>query len=379
MNTVLGLAFLATTVAQPAPGWLQDAETCNGWYHRWDDAALAQMRDALFVIGVPPDKKVIEKAHGQGTRVLVYVTFYQMPPGKTYQKANVSDHPDWNVIHPDGKEGISVFDSSDNPGWRTVCPNSPDYRRYALEYTKFIMDQGADGLFIDNGHPDVTCEAPEFGRHQHLYPGKDNIYAYRKLLEDVRAAVKGYGEDKIIIVNPGTPRKEWVGACDGQMLESYICTHAADHRWHKEARLLDFQRAWGPPADEGHAVVALSYIGHTGNSPREDAFYCYAWARISSFVWADWFTAKDVARALYKLRLGKPTGPMQRGDGYYMREFERGAVAVSSESRAATFGLSAKGHAGVYDVFAARRLKLGRSGNCEITLEPRQGRVYLFR
>lgn len=361
-----------------APAWLRDAEVCNGWYHAWTDTAIAGMRDVPLVIGVPPDKEIVEKAHRQGTRVLVYVTFYQMPPGKAYQHEDISEHPDWNVIHPDGKEGISVFDSSDNPGWRTVCPNSPSYRKYVLEYTKFVMDQGADGLFIDNGHPDVTCEAPKFGRHEHLYPGKDNIYAYRKLLEDVRAVVKRYGEDKIIIVNPGSPRKEWVGACDGQMFESYICTHAADHRWHDEARLLDFQRTWGPLAGEGNAVVALSYVGHTRNSPREDAFYCYAWARLSGFIWADWFTAKDGARCLYKLRLGKAVGPMKSGEGYYMREFERGLVVVSSESRGAAFRLSAKDHPRVFDLFAAKHLKPGPSGDYEITLDEGQGRVYMF-
>jgi len=379
MNTLCCTSILALMAVAAAPGWLNDAEVCNGWYRQWTDEAIAAMRDVPFVIGVPLDKKVIEKAHGQGTRVLVYVTFYQMPPGRTYQNADISEHADWNVIHPDGTEGISVFDSTDNPGWRTVCPNSPGYRKYVLEYTKFVMDQGADGLFIDNGHPDVTCEAPKFRRHEHIYPGKDNIYAYRELLKDVRALVKRYGEDKIIIVNPGEPRKAWVGACDGQMFESYICTHAADHRWHDEARLVKTQKEWGPLAEQGNALVALSYIGHTSNPPREDAFYCYAWARLSGFIWADWFTAKDVARALYKVRLGEATGPMTTGDGFYMRGFERGLVVVSRESRGAVVRLSAKDHARVFDVFAAKHLKPGTSGDYEITLEPGQGRVYLFR
>jgi len=52
---------------------------------------------------------------------------------------------------------------------------------------------------------------------------------------------------------------------------------------------------------------------------------------------------------------------------------------VSRESRGAVVRLSAKDHARVFDVFAAKHLKPGTSGDYEITLEPGQGRVYLFR
>ena len=377
MKSLICALLLAATSSTPA--WLRDIGVCNGWYQKWDDASIAQMKGMPLIIGVPADKKVIEKAHKQGNRVLVYVTFYQMPPGQTYQQADLAEHADWNAVHPDGKEGISVFEGTENSGWKTVCPNSPSFREYALKHTKFIMDQGADGLFIDNGHPDVSCEGPKFGRHQHLYPGKDNIFAYRKLLEDIRAEVKRHGKDKIIIVNPGEPNMNWVGACDGQMLESYICTWASESRWHSESRLVEFAERWGKLADEGNAVIALSYIGHTKNPPRDDAYYCYAWARLSGFIWADWFTAKDSASEIYKLDLGKPKGPMTRGDGYYMRAYEKGLVIVSSESRGATITLSAKTHKHVYDVYDKALLKPGQSGDYLITLDKGQGRVYLFK
>jgi len=181
--------------------------------------------------------------------------------------------------------------------------------------------------------------------------------------------VKRYGDDKVVFVNGGYPNQAWVGACDGQMLESYICTWASKVRWHSESQVLNFQRAWGPIADQGHPLIALSYIGHTPNPPREDAFYCYAWARLSGFIWADWFSAKDTARDLYKLRLGKATGPMKAGDGYHMRDFEKGIVVVSSESRSARVTLP-KGK--WRDVFAGKDL----SSNT-VTLDKGVGRVYL--
>ena len=373
------MIFFLLAAAMSTPGWLKDTSICNGWYKPWTPEAMAQMKGMPLMIGVPADKTVIEKAHKQGNRVLVYVTFYQMPPGQTYQQADLAEHADWNVIHSDGKEGISIFEGTENSGWKTVCPNSPPYRDYVLKYTKLIMDQGADGLFIDNGHPDVTCEGPKFGKHDHLYPGKDNIFAYRKLLEDVRAEVKRHGRDKIIIVNPGEPRTEWVGACDGQMLESYICTWASESRWHDESRLVRFADQWGKLADEGNAVIALSYIGHTKNPARDDAYYCYAWARVSGFIWADWFTAKDSAPELYKLDLGKPKGPMTRGDGYYLREYEKGLVAASSESKGATIVISGKTHKHVYDVYDKSTLTPAASGDYVISLAKGVGRVYVLK
>ena len=378
MKTLMVTLALALTAASAPPNWLKDAEICNGWYKGWDDAIVAQMKDMPFVVA-PNEfgKEAPQKAHKAHARVLVYVTFYQMPPKTRYQHANVSEHPEWIVIHSDGKEGISSFHEVDNRNWVTVCPNSPTFREYALKIARLIMAQGADGIFIDNGYPDVNCEGPKFGRHKHLYPGKDNVYAYRKLLEDVRSEVKQYGADKIVIVNRGYPIEEWVGACDGQMLESYICSFAWDNRW-DERKMLKLQEVWGPRVDQGSPVVALSYIGHTKNSPREDAYYCYAWARLSGFIWADWFSAKECARDLYVLRLGKALGPMKTEDGYFSREFEHGLIVASSQTKGASFKINAKDHPKVLDCFNALHLKPGPSGDYEITLDPGQGRAYLW-
>ena len=377
---ILLLALSSARASGPsAIDWLTKAEVYNGWYKAWDDVAIAKMRGTPFVIGCPPERKVVDKAHAMGVRALTYVTFYQMPGKGVYQHADLSKHPDWNIITPEGKDGISVFVESEGAvGWVTVCQNSPGYRKAMLDYVKFVMDQGVDGLFIDNGCPEVVCEGPKYGRHKHIYPGKDNMYAYRELLKDVRAEVRKHGADKVTIVNPGEPREEWICACDGQMLESYICTWASDRRWHSEAQLLDFQKRWASFPDRGEVVVALSYLGHTKNPRREDAFYCYAWARISGFVWADWYTGGNDVTAIYKLRLGQPTGKMETGDGYYLRRFERGIVVASSEKRGAALDLGCNGVKGVLDVFEGKHLKPGVSGEYRVAIEPGQGRVYLL-
>lgn len=374
---ILTLALAAAASGSP-PKWLNEAEICDGWYKGWDDEIISYMKDMPFVVGFHVlGKEALQKAHAKRAKVLLYVTFYQMPPDEYYQHANVKEHPDWICIHADGKEGISSLREIDNRNWVTVCPNSPGFREYALKTARLLMARGADGIFVDNGYPDVECEAPKFNRHKHVYPDKDNIYAYRKLLEDVRAVVKEYGEDKIVIVNRGNPEEQWVGACDGQMWESFICSWAWDNRW-EERRILK----WGQSAisfrERGCPIVALSYIGHTKNSPREDAYYCYAWARLFGFIWADWFTAKDCARDLYVLRLGKPLGPMKTEDGYFSREFEYGLIVVSSQSKGASFKISGKDHPKVLDCFNAVHLKAGPSGDYEITLDPAQGRAYLW-
>ena len=373
------LAVAAGGGAAPAPQWLREAEVFNGWYSAWTDEAISRMRGLPFVVGVPPDKAVIEKAHKVGTRVLVYLTFYQWPPNDVYQGAKLADHPDWVMIRPDGKEGISCFDSSDNPGWRTVCSNSPAFRKYVLDYTRRLMKLGADGVFVDNAHQDAQpCQGPKFGRHSHIDAAKDNLRAYCDLLRAARSVVKEFGQDKALIANPGGPYAELAGVCDAQMLESYICTHASDKRWHDDARILEFARAYAPFIEKGNGIVALSYIGHTKNPPREDAFYCYAWSRLSGFVWADWFTSPRSAGLLFVLRLGKPIGPMQTGDNCHTRLFEHGMVAASGNSGEGRFALSAAEHPRVLDVFEGRHLEPSGSDQYRISLPPGQGRVYLF-
>jgi len=380
---LIAATLLNAADAQPAPKWLREAEVYNGWYQKWTDEAIEKMRGMPFVVGVPVDKAMIDKAHKAGVRVLTYVTFYQFPPKQKYQNATITDHPDWIIIKPDGSQAPSAFANNpppdNNPGWLALCPNATTFRKYALEYTRFMMDQGADGVFIDNVFQDnLTCDGPKFGRHKHVYPDKDNMFAFRELLKAVRAEVKRYGADKIASANPGGLSSDWVGACDGQMVESYICTWAADHRWQNEKQILDLARKWSPLCDQGHVIVALSYLGHTKFPIREDAFYCYAWARLSGFLWADWFTGDKSTAVLFKLRLGNPVGPMRAGDGIYTREFEHGLVAATGESNGAAFTISAEEHQRVFDVFEGKHLKAAPSGDYAITLSPGQGRVYLY-
>ncbi len=375
MKTLILTLILAASASATAPDFVRNADVCNGWYKAWDDKVTQEMQDLPFVIASHPDKDMLAKARKLNTRLLEYVTFYQMPADQYYQHANIKDHPEWVCIHADGKPGESADNA--NADWLTTCPNSPTYHEYVIKTVRLIMEAGVDGLFIDNGHPDRVCEGPKFGKHKHLYPDQDNNYAYRKLLEDISAVVKSYGADKIVIVNPGNPWEQWRGACDGQMLESYICSWAWDNRW-KEEKILQYQKEWGAKADAGDAVIALSYLDHTKAPVRDDAFYCFAWARLSGFIWADWFTGIDTARDLYKVRLGPAVGPMKTNTGYYSREFKYGMVVASKEAMGASFRISAKDHPSVLDLYNTKFLKPGKSGDYEIKLDKGEGRVYTW-
>ena len=148
-NLLLAAALLnAAPDAAPGPNWLREAAVYNGWYQKWTDESIARMRDMPFVVGVPLDKAVIDKAHKVGARVLTYVTYYQFPPKQKYQNATIADHPDWIIIEKDGSEAPSAFAKNpppdNNPGWVALCPNSTTFRKYAVEYAKFMMDQGVD-------------------------------------------------------------------------------------------------------------------------------------------------------------------------------------------------------------------------------------------
>ncbi len=82
----------------------------------------------------------------------------------------------------------------------------------------------------------------------------------------------------------------------------------------------------------GKQIQALSYLGHTGYGVREDAFFCYASARLAGFVWNGGRPLSDPETAiLYQIRLGPPLGPEQEQNGVFYRLFDRGLVALNPD------------------------------------------------
>jgi hypothetical protein len=122
---------------------------------------------------------------------------------------------------------------------------------------------------------------------------------------------------------------------DADMSESYICTWVSKDRW------FDWPTHWHeldvkmqPFIRAGKQVQALSYLGYTPYGVREDAFFCYASARLAGFVWNGGRSLSDPDTAiLYQIRLGPPQGGEQLADGVYYRLFERGLVALNPDKQ----------------------------------------------
>jgi len=369
----VALVVVSAVRAGAAPQWFREAEVYNGWYRAWDAKVVAdKMAGIPLVVGAPPDRKIVEAAHRQGTRVITYITLYQFPLEELYQDVKLADHPDWIVIDAQGERARSVFWSSDNPGWYEVCANNADYRKAALAYIRKILATGIDGLFIDNAHPPMQCFGEEFGKHKHIFAGEDHLRPWQDFMREVVRTVKEGHPDRIVILNPGEPSEFHRGLADGIMIESYICTHASKTRWHNWDRILQWAKQWGDGPDQ---IVALSYIGYTSAPAREDAFYCYACARLSGFAWADWYSKFDDYKDLFALRLGKPMGRMHRQGPIYYRVFEKGIAAVNPASDPADLVVPVKGCDTAIDQFSGNVLKLTDSV-LRVKIPAASGRVY---
>lgn len=315
----------------PAPKWFLECGFYNGWYREWTEEVIEErLRGIPLIVGVPHEKRWIDAAHAAGVKVLPYVTFYQAPLEQPYQNATLKDHPEWMVRDEQGEPRKSVFwGEGGNTGWYEVCANEASFVEHCLAYVRTLLEMGADGVFIDNVHPSATCFGAQQGHHAHLYPDRDNIYAFRMLLKRVRKLVKEANPDHLVMLNPGGPSPVWNDCGDCQMWESYICTWASQERWNSWEEILRAARNWQPYVEGGKALVTLSYVGNTPYGITNDAFYCYACARLSGFLWADWFTVgDDPAKVLYAVRLGAPLTGIQEADGIFWRAFERGLVVV---------------------------------------------------
>jgi len=166
----VGLLAVAASAYGAAPEWFRKAEVYNGWYKAWDEKVIGEkMKGIPFVVGAPPDKKLVEAAHKQGTKVITYITLYQMPLDEVYQGSKLVDHPDWIVINAQGERARSVFWGTENIGWYEVCANNASYRKAALAYIRKVLASGVDGLFIDNAAPPAQCYGEKFGKLQDVY------------------------------------------------------------------------------------------------------------------------------------------------------------------------------------------------------------------
>ena len=369
-------------VGEPAPEWLVRSETYCFSPQPNDWAALAASKVA-FVTHCPINKEYFDRVHALGIRALPYVSFYQGFATLSFQGVNLKDHPEFIEVDEKGNLRRSSFwESEDAKNMYTICPACPEYQDAMCEWVKRVMELGADGLFVDNLSSRSPCFGAKLGKHKHV--SDDPNHAFAMLLERVRKIVKQYKPDGAILGNSGSPLAlphEYWKSLDAEMLESYICTWVSKDRW------FDWSTHWHeqgvklqPFIAAGKQIQALSYLGSTPYGVREDAFFCYASARLAGFVWNGGKPISDPDTAiLYQIRLGPPIGPEQHADGIYYRLFERGMVVLNPDKKnAATLKLpDSVSCSHLSDLFASKLIDLGGKPR-ETTIPAFSGRVYLY-
>jgi hypothetical protein len=367
-------------LGEPGPDWLINSESYAMGCDPSEWAALAESKVA-FITHCPVNRDLFERCHALGIRCFPYVTFYQGFATVTYEGVNLKEHPEYIEVDAEGNlKRTGFWESEDAKNMYTTCPNVEKYQDAMVAWVEKIMQAGADGVFVDNLSSRASCYGPKFGRHTHIYENQNHAFAM--LLKRVREVVKQHKPDGAVLGNSAAPLslpKEFWKYLDSDMLESYICTWVSKDRWQ------DWNTHWnqtgkslGPYLKSGKQVLALSYLGHTPYGVKQDAFFCYASARLAGFVWNGGPLSNQDTAPLYRLRLGKPLSEEREEGGVHLRLFERGFVAVNPDKQQSkSISLAAPiPTKRLFDVFESKPVDLTSSGKLEVPKY--SGRVYLF-
>jgi hypothetical protein len=381
-------AAKALDLGESAPAWLVESETyaCGADPDAWEALAASKV---AFITHCPVNRDYFTRIHALGIHAFPYVTFYQGFATTTYEGLNLKDHPEFIEVDAHGNlQRTGFWESEDAKNMYTTCPAVAGYQDAMVAWVRRIMELGADGVFVDNLCSRSPCFGPKFGKHKHI--AEDPNEAFAILLKRVREVVREYKPEGAVLGNsadpPSLPHVLWK-YLDAEMLESYICTWASKERW------FDWNGHWyqrgvklQPFIKAGKQIQALSYLGHTAYGVREDAFFCYASARLAGFVWNGGGSLSDPDTAiLYQIRLGPPLGPEQQEQDVHYRLFERGLVAVNpNKQKPGVFTLPASAPSILYDLFpvhpektaTGHRVELGPAR--QLTIPAYAGRVYLY-
>jgi len=374
---------------EAAPDWLRHAETYLLLW-RMADWPLVKTGKFSFVTHVPHDRAIMDKLNAMNIRPVPYIQMIHLQNYAPQFGIDLRRHMDWIAINKRGiRKKSHYWQSADLKNWYETCPYVEAYISAIESYVKKLMRWGAYGVFFDcitdRWQPEqggFKCYGEEYGVHKHKY--HDLTAAYGAIFKRLRRAIKAINSEGALLGN-GNPFSEyfpepWVRYFDAYMLESYVCSFLSKKRW------FDWDKTWNrigkcfrPAVRAGKQLQALSYLGGTGRSVRDEAFFCYASARLAGFVWSGGTRGgvKDLM-PLYAVRLGRPKTHALEINGIHYRIFEDGFVALNPSKTKKILLPGKRLPAGaVYDLFqdswiscAARAWKIEVPAN--------SGRVYLF-
>lgn len=295
------------------------------------------VKGVSLISHVPVSETAFRQAHEQGFRVIPYVHFTDIHSFYADQGVFLFQHPEILLKDAEGKWVHIPMDGTDRVYRLLVCTNNPGYCELSLAYIKKIMDWGADGLFIDNTNKRRECFAhkftktinPEFGPyvHEHIYPDATHNYAFGRFLQSVRALVKSYGKDKIVVLNSGIG-EEFQNNGDCCMWENFYGSGGRRSTW-EDVKKRAQSNEWYFNA--GRRITALSSLNPSRKEVKDDAFWAFSAARLVDFIW--WATLKGSgAEALYQAHMGKALEPLKETNGLAYRAFENGIIVLNDST-----------------------------------------------
>jgi hypothetical protein len=407
----------------PAPEWLQSAHMLVGSGARWIDHKFElkevvknrivraraghrrmdlinyypvetvagldgeAMKGVTLISHVPHCKEAFDFAHAKGFRAIPYVHFLGIHTNYSDQDVFYFEHPEILLKDEDGRWVNTPMDQSHRLHRFLTCANSPSYWKLSLAYVKKMMNMGADGVFIDNVGRRRPCLAPRFnGRrpspefdpyvHEHLFPGATHDYAWDRMLQAIRALVKSYGQDKIVLLNSGigTDVQKNGDACEW---ESFVYSWAWEGRKHTWQDVKESAKSneWFMKA--GRRIVASSYLNSSRPEVKDDAFWAFSAARLVDYIFWEGLEGTG-AEILYRVHLGKGRGPLTEANAVAWRLFERGLVVLNDSMTDQELVVTVPHDlAELVDAYDGMALIHARDGKMTVKVPKKKARVYV--
>lgn len=344
---------------------------------------------------VPHYKMAFNEAHKQGFKVISYLHFRDIHSYYADQDVFLFQHPEILITDKDGKWSHLLMDGTQRFYRYRTCANSPSYWKLSLDYVKKMMDWGADGIFIDNvsGRGSVECHAggfenspsnrlrnPEFApyTHDHLFDANQE-YAWARMLQAIRALVKTYGDDKVVVLNYSGPNNDILNQGDGGMKEGFLFSWVSKGRHGTWEDVKKGAQGYQDYLSSGRRITALSYLNASSKEAKDDAFWTFSSANLVDFVL--WATLNGTgAESLYQVRLGKGE-PIKEANKIVSRAYENGFIVLNDGTEDQHIELTLprnlkKDH--LLDIYNdSQNIKINR-GKVKVFVPAKMARVYTF-
>ncbi len=353
-----------------------------------ESLAGERIKGVPLISHVPHSRQAFEEALKKGFKAIPYVHFRCIHTNFSDQDVFYFEHPEILLKDRDGKWVHIPMDGSDRIHRFLTCANSPGYWELSLAYVKKMMDWGASGIFIDNLERREPCLAPRYdGRnpefqpytHEHLFPNATHDYAWDRMLQAIRALVKSYGDDKVVILNSGIGT-EFQKNGDACMWESFIYSWAWEGRRHtwQDVKKRAQENEWF--LKEGRRITALSTINSSRKEAKDDAFWAFSAARLVDFIW--WATLNGTgAEILYQAHMGKGLESYNETNTIAHRAFENGVIVLNdSMEDKANVEISLPGDFSarqLADLYNDSRIVNVRNNKIKVSVPKKSARVYL--